>query len=81
MSKNSEKPTLKDLRLAAGKTQIEIASEVGVREKAVRRWESMETIPTLDKAVKLAISLNCNIEQVLVAFGLPVPGQVPNNNN
>ena len=66
----SESP-LVSLRERVGKTQFQVAIEVGVTPQTVGAWER-GAIPHLDKAVKLAGSLGLSLEDLCEAFGLVV---------
>lgn len=54
-------------RLARGKTQEQLASEVGVSRQTVAKWESGETSPDLEHAAALAEVLGCTVD-ALVTF-------------
>ena len=45
--------SLRDLRASSGKTQKQIAEEMGVSHDTMRRWETGETHPTAPDAIKL----------------------------
>jgi transcriptional regulator with XRE-family HTH domain len=61
--------TVAQLRDKTGKTQRQVAAEVGVTEKAVGDWER-GVMPRLDKALKLAQSLGISLDELCEAYGL-----------
>jgi putative transcriptional regulator len=65
---------IRDLRLARGLTQVEVASICGVTEVAVRRWEHGEAVPRRRKAVKLAKVLGVSIAALGLSVGGPTKG-------
>jgi len=67
---------LRAYREMVGKTQLQVAIDVGVNPQAVGKWEQ-GVIPHLDKAVLLAQSLEITMEQLCVAFGLNTTKESP----
>lgn len=53
---------LKELRLAAGLTQTELAEKVGVGRDAVARWEANNREPSWSNVVQLAKALGVSCE-------------------
>jgi transcriptional regulator with XRE-family HTH domain len=76
---NRGKPTLRFLREKAGKTQFQVAVDVGVQPQAVGNWER-GAVPHLDKAVLLAESLGISLEELCEAFGLRPPASQDKQN-
>lgn len=70
---NRGKQTLRLFREKAGKTQLQVAFEVGVQPQAVGSWENKGVVPHLDKAVKLANCLGVSLEEICEAFGIQPP--------
>jgi len=58
---------LKPLRIAAGFTQAQLASELGVEQATISRWESGETMPSVAKLIKLTTILKCDINDLFGA--------------
>lgn len=55
---------IRKIREQAEKTQIELAKAVGCSNVAVCRWESGDTLPTVDKLPLIATALNCTIDEL-----------------
>ena len=53
---------LKPIRVNAGFTQAQLAEESGVEQASISRWETGESMPGVDKLIKLAKILNCSID-------------------
>ena len=53
-----------ELRKAAGKTQEQLAREIGVSRSAVAMWEVGAIFPATDKLPQLANSLGCSIDEL-----------------
>jgi transcriptional regulator with XRE-family HTH domain len=47
-------PRLREMREAAGLSQVEFAGKIGVRQNTVSRWERGDQEPTLAVVVQLA---------------------------
>lgn len=61
---------IKALREAAGKTQKELAAEVGIEtEGGISLWESGKRKPPSDKLPALAAALNCTINDLFEEKG------------
>jgi putative transcriptional regulator len=58
---------LRDLRLARGLTQADLARLLGVSAYTVARWEAGEMVPTARNARRLARRLGVSVEEL----GLP----------
>lgn len=58
---------LKPLRIAAGFTQTQLASELGVEQATISRWETGETMPSVAKLIKLTKILHCDIDNLFGA--------------
>lgn len=56
---------LKELRKKAGLKQFELADLSGIDPNLVSRYERGESMPTLETAQKLALSLGVNIDHLL----------------
>lgn len=75
VERQSDSPTLKDLRNRAGKTALEVALEVGAkRDRTIYAWERGEQTPTHEKVLALARCLNVSIRQVYASLGFDVSG-------
>jgi transcriptional regulator with XRE-family HTH domain len=55
---------LRELRLARGLTQEQLARKIDVGLDAVRKWERGKRTPMLDLAAKLADALECTIDEL-----------------
>ena len=55
------------LRLAANLSQAALASDVGVSQQAVGKWERGKSDPDWDMAHKLAKALSCSIADLFVS--------------
>jgi transcriptional regulator with XRE-family HTH domain len=56
---------IRDLRKAAGLTQEQLARKIDVGTDAVRKWEKGRRTPLLDMAQKLAVALECSIDDLV----------------
>jgi putative transcriptional regulator len=59
---------LKDVRIAAGLTQGELAERTGVSRKTVNTVENGVYVPSTELALQLARALGCTVEAL---FSLP----------
>ena len=57
--------TFKARRMAAGLTQEEAATELGVGRTTVTQWESGTNMPTAAKLPKIAALYRCNIGDLI----------------
>lgn len=53
---------IRELRIAAGMTQQELASKMAVNQTAVSQWERNAVLPSSDRLPDLADALNCTID-------------------
>ena len=53
---------IKELRQAAGLTQVELAVKMGVNQTAVSQWERGVVLPASEKLPELASALSCTID-------------------
>ena len=69
---------LKDVRLARGLSQGELAANSGITRQAVCAIEASKYLPTTAVALRLASVLNCQVEDLfrLVATGEIVQGEL-----
>ena len=64
------KENIKKLRLACGKSQLEVAEAMGYSNNSiVSMWESGERKPPSDKLPALAAALNCTINDLFEEKG------------
>ncbi|MDE7339541.1 MAG: helix-turn-helix domain-containing protein [Lachnospiraceae bacterium] len=65
------------LRKLAGFSQEEIAGRIGVSRQALAKWETGETIPDVEKCLKLAQIYNVSLDDLVnyseTHTGLPIP--------
>ena len=59
MDKNEQSP-IKNARIEAGLTQVQLAEKVGCSQQEIQRWESGRISPTTKTLKKLAEALGCN---------------------
>lgn len=55
---------IKELRVAAGLTQWQLAEQVGVSQPAVALWETGVNIPSLANVIAMARALSCTIDEL-----------------
>lgn len=53
---------IKDLRIAAGLSQVELADRMKVGQATIAGWESGDYHPAADKLPHLADALHCTID-------------------
>lgn len=56
--------SIRDLRRAAGMTQVELASAVGVKQSTVAEWERGTSFPMASKLPALAALFGCTIDEL-----------------
>ena len=56
---------LKEIRLARGMTQEELAKKTGVSQSQIARYENGDCEPTLDTLRKLSKELNCTLDELI----------------
>lgn len=65
------------LRKLAGVSQEEIAGRIGVSRQALAKWETGETVPDIEKCLKLAQLYNVSLDDLVnysqAHSGLPIP--------
>lgn len=65
------------LRKLAGFSQEDIAGRIGVSRQALAKWETGETIPDVEKCLKLAQIYNVSLDDLVnyteATTGLPIP--------
>jgi transcriptional regulator with XRE-family HTH domain len=64
---------IRELRLARGMTQAELAAAAGVQLDTLRKWERGSRTPLLDAAAKLAAGLGVTVG--VLAGTEPVPAR------
>ena len=62
--------SLRDLRVAAGLTQQELAQRLKVRQPLVSMWERSKTRPTLDEITRYATALDVDPTAIVAALDL-----------
>lgn len=53
---------IREFRLAAGLTQVELATKLSVNQTAVSQWERNAVLPSSEKLPDLADALHCTID-------------------
>jgi len=66
----SDKPTLKDLREAAGFTQEGLARAINKSFRTIGDWETGKSVPRLDNAIEAAKALNVSLDELAESLGL-----------
>ncbi|MCM1176003.1 MAG: helix-turn-helix domain-containing protein [Blautia sp.] len=68
---------LLQLRKLAGLSQEEIAGQIGVSRQALAKWETGETVPDIEKCLKLAQLYNVSLDDLVnyseARTGLQIP--------
>lgn len=60
--------TLIAARKQSGKTQKQVAKEIGIAKNAYQRYEQGKVIPNVVMAIKIAKSLNTDVENLWLVF-------------
>jgi putative transcriptional regulator len=55
---------IKEFRIKAGLTQVELAAKLGVEQAAVSQWETGKTMPSAAILLKLSEELKCQIDEL-----------------
>lgn len=55
---------IRELRIKAELTQIELASKLGLEQASISQWETGKTMPTAALLPKIAGILGCNIDNL-----------------
>ena len=53
------------LRKSVGLSQEQLAEVVGVSRQAISKWETVQTVPDLDKLIKLALAFSVSTDELL----------------
>lgn len=53
---------IRELRIAAGMTQLELAAKMAVNQTAISQWERNAVLPSSERLPDLADALNCTID-------------------
>ena len=61
---------VKELRHAAGITQVQLGETIGVAQNVVSQWETEVALPRVRQLPDLARALNCSIDDL---FAQPEP--------
>ena len=57
---------IRDKRIKAGMTVADVTDACGVSAAAVCKWQSGQSIPTIDNMIILAAIWNCKIDDIVV---------------
>lgn len=57
---------VKELRHAAGITQVQLGEAIGVAQNVVSQWETEVALPRVRQLPDLARALNCSIDELFV---------------
>ena len=81
MTKQTFGAAISALRKAKGMTQLELARQMGVTDKAVSKWERDLSFPDVASLPKLAETLGTSVDELLevktTAQEKPAPSKVP----
>lgn len=56
---------LKQTRVDAGVSQVELAERIGVYQKDISRWENGERTPSVEAFAKICRALNASADELL----------------
>ena len=62
---------LKAAREQSGKTQAQVAKEVGIREQAYQKYEYDKSTPHVRTAIRIARAVGCAVEDVFYDSAKP----------
>lgn len=68
---------LRQLREAAGLTQIQLALRVGVTQGTIANWERGARLPQLENLVRISNILGCGVDELLGLGAEPEPAPRP----
>lgn len=68
---------LRQLREAAGLTQIQLALRVGVTQGTLANWERGARLPQLENLVRISNILGCGVDELLGLGAEPEPAPGP----
>lgn len=66
-----------DLRKKNGWSQEELASQLGVSRQSVSKWESGQSIPDLDRILKMSIIFGVSTDYLLKDDAEPIDDAAP----
>ncbi len=56
---------IKKIRESRGMLQYELAARMGVKAASVSAWENDQSYPTAENLLKLAVILDCSVDELL----------------
>lgn len=59
---------LKELRVNAGITQVELGKHLGVKQNTISNWETGRSRPDIEKTAKIAEVLGVTTDEVIDCF-------------
>ena len=59
---------LKELRVNAGITQVELGKHLGVQQNSIGNWETGRSRPDIEKTAKIAEVLGVTTDEVIDCF-------------
>lgn len=62
---------LKAAREQSGKTQAQVAKEVGIREQSYQKYEYDKSTPNVRTAIRIARAVGCAVEDVFYDSAKP----------
>ena len=57
---------IRNRRISAGMTVADVTNACGVSAAAVSKWQSGQSVPTIDNMIILAAIWNCRIDDIIV---------------
>lgn len=56
---------IRELREAAGMTQVQLATAAGVKQADISKWETGKANPNAQSLIRLAVGLKCTIDKIV----------------
>lgn len=72
---------LQRLRKNAGLTQEDLAEQLEVSRQAVSKWESGQSLPEMDKLIRMAEMFDCTLDELVRGVGSAAAVSVPDAGN
>ncbi|MBR6861225.1 MAG: helix-turn-helix transcriptional regulator [Acidaminococcaceae bacterium] len=60
---------IREKRMEKGMSQMELAERLGVTQGAVMKWETGRCLPALDRAVEIAETFDCSVDDLICKEG------------
>ena len=62
---NDREKKILSLRFFQGKTQVEVAKEIGISSGIVTKWKTVGSLPNGETLIKIADYLDCSVDYLL----------------